>query len=53
MTTHVQEMTTVNGINVQALRQAIAAIEADPDAGQTRWKVTSRWQGGTRPSRGV
>ena len=48
MTTHAQEMTTVNGINVQALRQAMAAIEADPDAGQTRWKVTSRWQGGTR-----
>ena len=45
MTTHVQEMTTVNGINVQALRQAIAGIEADPDAGQTRWKVTSRVKG--------
>ena len=48
MTTHVQDLTSVNGINVQALRQAIASIEADHDAGQTRWKVTSRWQGGTR-----
>lgn len=38
----------VNGIDVAALRQAIADIKANPDAGQTRWKVTSRWQGGTR-----
>lgn len=48
MTTKAQELTTVNGINVPALRQAIATIEVDPDAGQTHWKVTSRWAGGTR-----
>jgi uncharacterized OsmC-like protein len=41
-----QEM--VNGIDVAALKQAISDIEADPDAGQTRWTVKSRWVGGTR-----
>lgn len=39
---------TTNGIDVTALRQAIADIEANPEAGQTRWTVSSRWQGGTR-----
>jgi len=39
---------TVNGIDLAALNQAISDIEANPAAGQTRWKVTSRWQGGTR-----
>lgn len=53
MTCQVQNPTTVNGINVAALKQAIAAIEADPPAGQTRWKVTSRWQGGTRSDHSV
>jgi uncharacterized OsmC-like protein len=53
MTCHVQDPTTVNGINVAALKQAIAAIEADPQAGQTRWKVISRWQGGTRSDHAV
>jgi uncharacterized OsmC-like protein len=48
MTTHVQEASTVNGINVSALKQAIAGITADPAAGQTNWKVSTRWQGGTR-----
>ncbi|WP_425399843.1 OsmC family protein [Aeoliella sp.] len=38
----------VNGIDVAALKQTIADIEAQPQAGQTRWTVTSRWQGGTR-----
>jgi uncharacterized OsmC-like protein len=48
MTTETQEQTNVNGINVTALKQAIADIEADPAAGQTHWKVSSRWEGGTR-----
>lgn len=39
---------TINGIDVTALKQAIAGIEADPAAGQTRWTVKSHWQGGTR-----
>ena len=47
MTTHTQpEM--VNGIDVAVLKQAIAGIEANSDAGQTRWTVKSRWQGGAR-----
>ena len=47
MTTETQQE-KVNGINVAALKQAIADIEAKPDAGETRWTVKSRWQGGTR-----
>lgn len=38
----------LNGIDVPALKQSIAEIEANPDAGQTRWTVKSRWEGGTR-----
>lgn len=38
----------INGIDVAALKQAIADIEANPDSGQTKWKVSSKWQGGTR-----
>jgi len=38
----------LNGIDVTQLKEAIAQIEANPDAGQTHWRVTSRWQGGTR-----
>jgi uncharacterized OsmC-like protein len=48
MTTTTTEQTTVNGIDVAALKQAIAQIENNPEAGQTRWRVTSRWQGGAR-----
>ena len=47
MTTQTQQE-QVNGIDVAALKQAIADIEANPDAGQTRWTVKSRWEGGTR-----
>ena len=47
MTTQTQEK-NVNGINVAALKQAIANIAANPDAGQTHWTVRSRWEGGTR-----
>ena len=39
---------TVNGIDVATLKQAIADIEANPEAGQTRWTVKSHWEGGTR-----
>lgn len=38
----------VNGIDVADLKQAIAEIEANPAAGQTRWTVRSQWAGGTR-----
>ena len=38
----------VNGIDVDALRDKAAAIQADPAKGLTRWGVTTRWVGGTR-----
>ncbi|MFZ0711795.1 MAG: OsmC family protein [Terrimicrobiaceae bacterium] len=43
----------VNGIDLDALTQAIEAISADPVKGQTRWQVTSRWRGGTRSDTSV
>ena len=43
----------VNGIDVEALRQCIAQIEADPAQGMTNWRVKSRWQGGTRSDHAV
>jgi uncharacterized OsmC-like protein len=46
MTTSTNEKT--NGIDVGALRASIDQISQDPAAGQTRWKVRSEWQGGTR-----
>ena len=47
MTTQTQHQ-TVNGIDVAALKQVIADIEANPQASQTTWTISSRWQGGTR-----
>ena len=47
MTTQTPQQ-NVNGIDIAALKGAIAQVEANPDAGQTRWTVKSRWQGGTR-----
>jgi uncharacterized OsmC-like protein len=38
----------INGIDVESLKLSIANIRANPDAGQTQWKVRSRWEGGTR-----
>jgi len=43
-----EQQAKVNGIDVAALKQAIAEIEANPDAGQTRWTIKSRWEGGAR-----
>lgn len=40
--------TLINGINTDALRDAIDAITQDPAKGQTHWEVTSHWRGGTR-----
>lgn len=44
----VQQSKNLNGVDVIALKEAIANIEANPAAGQTHWTVKSRWQGGTR-----
>jgi len=38
----------LNGIDLPMLREAIEQIRQDPDQGQTTWKVTSQWMGGTR-----
>jgi uncharacterized OsmC-like protein len=38
----------INGIDVEALNGAIAAITEDPAKGKTRWEVTTEWKGGTR-----
>lgn len=40
--------TRLNGIDVERLREAIQAVGENPDRGQTRWQVTTTWQGGTR-----
>jgi uncharacterized OsmC-like protein len=47
------ENTQVNGIDVDALTQAIEAIADDPAKSQTRWQVASRWRGGTRSDTSV
>jgi uncharacterized OsmC-like protein len=38
----------INGINTQALRAAASAIVENPASGQTNWRITSHWRGGTR-----
>ena len=43
----------LNGIDLEALRGAIAAITQDPAKGQTHWRVTSRWMGGTRTDHAI
>ncbi len=48
MTTNVQDSRTINGFDTAALQQSIAHIEANSDAAQTNWRVTSRWQGGAQ-----
>lgn len=47
MTTMI-ETQKLNGIDTDALRQAIATVTQDPSHGQTRWSVASHWCGGTR-----
>jgi uncharacterized OsmC-like protein len=39
---------SVNGIDVASMRAKVAAIQADPSKGKTRWNVTTRWLGGAR-----
>jgi uncharacterized OsmC-like protein len=50
MTTSAQkisEPTMINGLNVDDVLALVETVKADPDEGQTHWKVTSSWQGGT------
>ena len=37
----------INGLNVDDVTALIENVKADPAAGQTKWKVTSAWQGRT------
>lgn len=46
--TTLTEPGTLNGINTEALRDAISAVTQDPAHGMTRWQVTTHWRGGTR-----
>jgi uncharacterized OsmC-like protein len=41
-------LSTINGIDTDALRGAIDAITNNPAKGSTHWQVTSHWRGGTR-----
>lgn len=47
------EKNIVNGIDTEALSRAVEAITLDPTKGQTSWKVTSHWRGGTRSDASV
>ena len=39
---------TVNGIDVDALKQVVSDVSQDPAKGIVRFQVTSAWQGQTR-----
>jgi len=39
---------TINNIDVEALKSTITAVDANPDEGMTRWRISSKWMGGTR-----
>jgi len=41
------ETAVINGINVKDVEALASAISADASKGMTRWKVASKWQGGT------
>lgn len=36
----------LNGVNLPVLRQLLADVKRDKHEGDTRWAVTTRWQGG-------
>jgi len=40
--------TTINGIDVEALRTIAGQVAADPKKGMTSWGVTTTWKGATR-----
>ena len=43
-----KEITLINGIDTVAVRDAIAAVAADPANGMTHWEVSSQWRNGAR-----
>jgi uncharacterized OsmC-like protein len=44
----IAKSTVVNGINVDDLFALMEGVKQDAAKGQTEWRVTTRWQGGTR-----
>jgi uncharacterized OsmC-like protein len=49
MLTNTAERTQMlNGINVDDVMGLIVAVQVNPEAGETRWSVSSAWLGGTR-----
>lgn len=48
LTNTAQTAQMVNGINVEDVMGLIGAVQDDPEAGVTRWSVSSAWLGGTR-----
>jgi uncharacterized OsmC-like protein len=45
---HPTQGDVVNGINADDVRTLIEDIKANPGQGMTHWRMSSRWQGGTR-----
>lgn len=43
----------INGINVAALQECAEVIRRTPSEGNTSWKVSSTWKGGTRSDHNV
>jgi uncharacterized OsmC-like protein len=43
-----RNVTTINGIDVDALQSVVRAIEADPTKGKVEFRVKSAWMGQTR-----
>ncbi|MFJ6452677.1 hypothetical protein ACIQNV_39495 [Streptomyces hydrogenans] len=41
-------MTVINDVDVQALKDTTAAVEANPLLGQVSFSVDGAWQGGCR-----
>ncbi|MDA0207772.1 MAG: OsmC family protein [Acidobacteria bacterium] len=48
LTNTVEKTQMVNGINIDDVMGLIGAVQDNPDAGETRWSVSSAWLGGTR-----
>jgi uncharacterized OsmC-like protein len=46
--TKIATATSINGVDTQALRQAIQSVERDPAKGATHWAVSTQWRGGAR-----
>ena len=46
--TRTKQGNIVNGIDVDAINQAIQEVSQDAAKGMTQWQVTTSWRGGTR-----